>query len=348
MSYRVARIRSSDGTKLAFGYGDPGYPVVLIPAMFGDLQRYPWDRSPPGIQIITADRRGTGMSELEAPNAPPERYVDDLQAIVDHLEFERFAIVGEMAGVAEAVALAARNPERVAHLVLQAPSESLRDFAASAKGQGLLLALDGDWEFFVHALYRSYNWDSVVLGEFARDVAQRWNAKQCRQLIDGLLGIDVEPLMPLVLCPTLVIDAVANTKDGRLSPSEFRTAASGIPQLETVIIDVTDNPDYEVERDRLTYDFIGHRSADPGSKHSQKTTRSVDGDGELKRAGLTEREAGVLKLVAVGMKNREIAEELVVAPSTVANHVRSILAKTRTTTRTEAAAWAIRVGLADK
>jgi DNA-binding CsgD family transcriptional regulator len=59
-------------------------------------------------------------------------------------------------------------------------------------------------------------------------------------------------------------------------------------------------------------------------------------------AGLSRREVEVLRLVAAGKGNREIAERLFVSPNTVANHVRSILTKTNTANRTEAAAFAMR------
>lgn len=58
-------------------------------------------------------------------------------------------------------------------------------------------------------------------------------------------------------------------------------------------------------------------------------------------AGLSEREAQVLSFVAAGKSNREIARELFVSPNTVANHVASILSKTKSSNRTEAAAFAI-------
>ena len=61
--------------------------------------------------------------------------------------------------------------------------------------------------------------------------------------------------------------------------------------------------------------------------------------------GLTEREVGVLRLMAMGRNNREIGQVLAISPNTVANHVRSILEKTYTANRTEAAAFANREGL---
>jgi DNA-binding NarL/FixJ family response regulator len=62
-------------------------------------------------------------------------------------------------------------------------------------------------------------------------------------------------------------------------------------------------------------------------------------------AGLSDREAQVLSFVAAGKSNRQIAVELFVSPNTVANHVHSILSKTRSSNRTEAAAFAIRHAL---
>ncbi|WP_238625999.1 response regulator [Aggregatilinea lenta] len=56
---------------------------------------------------------------------------------------------------------------------------------------------------------------------------------------------------------------------------------------------------------------------------------------------LTERELEVLALVVKGLNNAQIAAMLTVSPSTVKNHVSSILSKLGVATRTEAAALAI-------
>ena len=62
-------------------------------------------------------------------------------------------------------------------------------------------------------------------------------------------------------------------------------------------------------------------------------------------AGLTEREVDVVRLVAHGCSNREIAARLHISQHTAANHVRSILMKTACANRTEAATWALRQGI---
>lgn len=60
---------------------------------------------------------------------------------------------------------------------------------------------------------------------------------------------------------------------------------------------------------------------------------------------LTEREAEVLKYIARGLSNHEIAEQLVVSNATVNTHVSKILAKLNLTSRTQAALYALRKGL---
>jgi len=61
---------------------------------------------------------------------------------------------------------------------------------------------------------------------------------------------------------------------------------------------------------------------------------------------LTERELEVLRLIAEGLNNREIAERLVISDKTVKSHVSSILGKLHLEDRTQAAIYALRHGLA--
>jgi DNA-binding NarL/FixJ family response regulator len=61
--------------------------------------------------------------------------------------------------------------------------------------------------------------------------------------------------------------------------------------------------------------------------------------------GLTERELDVLRLVAEGRDNQEIAEALTISPRTAKNHVASILAKLGLDNRIQAAVYAVRRGI---
>jgi DNA-binding NarL/FixJ family response regulator len=60
---------------------------------------------------------------------------------------------------------------------------------------------------------------------------------------------------------------------------------------------------------------------------------------------LTDREVEVLRALARGLSNREIAERLVIAEATVKTHVSSILAKLNLPSRTRAALYALKIGL---
>jgi DNA-binding CsgD family transcriptional regulator/tetratricopeptide (TPR) repeat protein len=63
--------------------------------------------------------------------------------------------------------------------------------------------------------------------------------------------------------------------------------------------------------------------------------------------GLSPREVAILRLVARGLSNRQIGEELFISAHTAANHMRSILRKTSCANRTEAATYAHQHGLAE-
>jgi DNA-binding NarL/FixJ family response regulator len=67
--------------------------------------------------------------------------------------------------------------------------------------------------------------------------------------------------------------------------------------------------------------------------------------GDAIRATLTDRELEVLKLVASGKENNEIARNLFISPKTVQNHMASILAKLQLENRIQAAVAAVRSGI---
>ncbi len=77
----------------------------------------------------------------------------------------------------------------------------------------------------------------------------------------------------------------------------------------------------------------------------RKQAESVPAKAPAYPDGLTQREVEVLRLIAAGKSNRDVADELVISVNTVFRHVSNIFSKTGSSNRTEAAAYATRQGI---
>jgi DNA-binding NarL/FixJ family response regulator len=92
------------------------------------------------------------------------------------------------------------------------------------------------------------------------------------------------------------------------------------------------------------------RAANRGEVHldpvvAQQLTRSLRTPRSQALSTLTAREREVLALLAQGLSNKDIAQQLFISERTARTHVSSILAKLELASRTQAALWAIREGL---
>ena len=80
----------------------------------------------------------------------------------------------------------------------------------------------------------------------------------------------------------------------------------------------------------------------PGAGPRPITASGDTGGAHRGPTPLTPREHEIAKLIAKGLSNREIADELVISPATAARHVANILAKLGFSSRTQVASWATR------
>ena len=91
----------------------------------------------------------------------------------------------------------------------------------------------------------------------------------------------------------------------------------------------------------------GELQLDPGiARRLMSSLRQRPGDDDSS-SGLTSRELDVLRLVAAGKPNKQIATELAISERTARTHVSRILHKLRLSSRTQAALWAVREGLVE-
>jgi DNA-binding NarL/FixJ family response regulator len=96
--------------------------------------------------------------------------------------------------------------------------------------------------------------------------------------------------------------------------------------------------DRELESAVETFERLGAR---PDADHHRRDTSTVPTPTD----GLTEREREVLRLVATGMTNREIADALTISEHTVARHLQNLFSKLSVSTRAAATAYAYEHGI---
>ena len=115
-----------DGVNLAVASSGEG-PTLLRAAQWVNHIEHEWQNPLLGpllqhlsrhFRLIRYDGRGTGLSDRNVPDMSFARYQDDLEAVADLLKLERFALLGISGGAANAIAYAARHPERVTKLVI--------------------------------------------------------------------------------------------------------------------------------------------------------------------------------------------------------------------------------------
>ena len=124
---QTIRIMTSfDGAQIAYAISGAGPPFVEAAHFMRHLE-YEWE-SPiyrhlllefmREHTLIRYDKRGTGMSDWDVADLSFEAWVRDLEALVETVGAERFPLFGKSQAASVAIAYAARNPDRVSHLIL--------------------------------------------------------------------------------------------------------------------------------------------------------------------------------------------------------------------------------------
>ena len=118
--------QSKDGVQLAYARIGRGPPLVKTGHWMTHLEfdfespvwRHLYRELSRDHAFYRYDARGNGLSDREIPDVRFEHFVDDLEAVVDAADIERFALLGISQGCAVSIAYAVRHRERVSHLVL--------------------------------------------------------------------------------------------------------------------------------------------------------------------------------------------------------------------------------------
>jgi len=120
------------GVKLWFtDSGGVGVPIVLLHPNTGTVEI--WEPqikgfSQAGYRVIAFDRSGFGKSVADpASGAPPGSIAEDLHALVEHLNLEKFHLLGVAGGGFAALDYAAWHPERLSSLIVGGSTGAIAD-----------------------------------------------------------------------------------------------------------------------------------------------------------------------------------------------------------------------------
>jgi class 3 adenylate cyclase len=215
MEPRIQYAKTKDGVSIAFWTLGKGEPLVQMPLAFSHIElewhlpefRNWYEALAEKRKLVRYDPRGFGLSVRNVTDMSLDATVLDLEAVVDSLGLESFALFGGLPLGGGAIAYAARHPERVSHLLLWCTWALSSDYHRSSQIQALVALRNKDWETFTEmAAHIIYGWTE---GEPARRFAALMRESITQEALRAAQGavddLDVTALLPQVRSPTLVL-----------------------------------------------------------------------------------------------------------------------------------------------
>jgi class 3 adenylate cyclase len=272
MEPRIQYAKTADGVSIAFWTLGEGMPLVapwLSP--FSHVQfelhvpefRGWYERLAEGRRLVRYDPRGTGLSDRGVADSSFDAHLLDLQAVVESVGLERFALFAAGPGGPAAVAYAARHPERVSHLILWCSYARGSEMWGSARAKAMNALRESDWELYTETYARVFGgWSE---GERARQYAasmREWvTPEDFSAFNEPLGGVDVTELLGDVKAPTLVLHRRGLTMPGM---EAARNLAARIPDARLALLEGTAQSPWEgdMEAIALAFDeFLGEGEA---------------------------------------------------------------------------------------
>jgi DNA-binding CsgD family transcriptional regulator len=211
--------------------------------------------------------------------------------------------------------------------------------------QAMLSLIEQDWDLFADtAAHQWLGWSAGETGRATADaIREAVTPQTARATLQAASAIDVTELLPRVAAPTLVL----HRRDMAQIPIDVpRSLAKALPRGRLVLLDgaqptlFPEDPGAVVT---MLLDFFCDGLEPAGEP---PPAGPAAGGHPAPPHGLSRREQEVLRLLAAGESNRQIARRLGLSPHTVERHVANLYRKIGARGRADATAYALRSGLA--
>ena len=262
-----------------------------------------------------------------------EAYERDLEAVIQAVGATKVALHGSNHFGHVAIRYALTHPEQAATLILH---DTGVDGTFDVLGTEQMIELTrSDWDLALQIVARTMfpRSNAAAMVKYFQESTTQADELKFRPL---QRASSVKGITQHLNVPTLII----STKGDPLRPASVDSGKLLAPLLPGSRLVISDNP-YAWQGETTTMALMVESFLeDIGFPGTASVAQSVPPD------GLSGRELEVLRLLAAGKSNQQIADELVISLNTARKHVANILVKTGSANRTEAAAYARNHGLA--
>lgn len=328
----VRYVQTPDGFDIAYSVSGDGRPVVLMPAPVSHLA-IEWSSASYGplltalssrYRLIRFDDRGSGMSTRGLPDDfSGDDYLVDLETVLDATGTRRAVLIGRIVTGNIAIRFADAHPERIEAVVL---SGTIPDYGESFAHSHLELART-HWDHVLQTAAQHYfpRDDRTLALQLARQCVER---RDFIRRVSAMAAFSIEAAARKLRTPVLILASMEDAS----GDSESRRLAGMIRGARLRIVDAGGILPGLLPVGEGVPEAVGVIEAFLDSLAAPEPVA----------AELTDRELEVLRLVAAGHHNREIAGELFISPNTVARHLSNIYDRTGCANRAEAVAYASR------
>ena len=332
------RFLAFEGRRIAYSSYGEGPPLVFGPRWVSHLeeewadarQRAFYTEVARTHRVLRFDRIGCGLSSRELDPRPTiESESRQLEAVIESTG-EPAVVFATSCCCLAASQLAVRRPELVQRIVYFGGYASRNDIPDATRNS-LVEFIRTNWRLGAQMLAGLFDPHASgdEIAEHTRVQRAAASAEAAAIFLELDITADLRNVAPLVQTPALVL----HRRGDRTVPiGRGRELASLLPNARFVPLNGDSHlPYYDDQREVMR--------ALAGFLHNDLAA-------ELDRSSpLTSRETEVLRLVATGMNNKEIASTLVLSEHTVHRHVANILRKLAQSSRAAAATQAARAGL---